>query len=31
MLMGKINRSSELVETTLGEALTHLRRYTLAP
>jgi TetR/AcrR family transcriptional regulator, transcriptional repressor for nem operon len=29
MLMGKINRSSEQVETTLGEALTHLRRYAV--
>jgi TetR/AcrR family transcriptional repressor of nem operon len=30
MLMGKINRNSEQVETTLWEALTHLRRYAVA-
>jgi TetR/AcrR family transcriptional repressor of nem operon len=29
MLIGKINRNSEQVETTLGEALTHLRRYAV--
>ena len=29
MLMGKINRNSELVEATVGEALTHLRRYAV--
>jgi AcrR family transcriptional regulator len=29
MLLGKIDRNSELVETTIGEALTHLRRYAV--
>jgi hypothetical protein len=31
MLMGKIKRSSRLVETMIGEALSHLRRSVLAP
>lgn len=31
MLMGKIKRDSEPVETTVREALTHLKRYGVAP
>jgi len=31
MLMGKINRNSALVETTVDEALIHLRRYVPTP
>ena len=31
MLMGKIKRDSQPVETTVREALTHLKRYTIAP
>ena len=31
MLMGKIQRSSELAETTIREALAHLKRYAVPP
>ena len=31
MLMGKIKRASQPVETTVREALTHLKRYAIAP
>jgi len=31
MLMGKINRSSQPVETTVREALAHLKRYAVSP
>jgi TetR/AcrR family transcriptional regulator, transcriptional repressor for nem operon len=31
MLLGKIKRDSEPVETTVREALVHLKRYTVAP
>src|SRR5262245_61355783 len=31
MLMGKIKRDSQPVETTVREALTHLKRYVIAP
>jgi len=31
MLMGKIKRDSQPVETTVREALTHLKRYVVAP
>src|SRR5215471_5788466 len=31
MLMGKIKRDSQPVETTVREALTHLRRYVITP
>jgi TetR/AcrR family transcriptional repressor of nem operon len=31
MLLGKIKRSSQTVETTVREALAHLKRYALAP
>ena len=31
MLMGKIKRSSQTVETTVGEALAHLKSYSVKP
>jgi AcrR family transcriptional regulator len=31
MLMGRIKRNSQAVETTVREALTHLKRYAVAP
>jgi TetR/AcrR family transcriptional repressor of nem operon len=31
MLMGKIQRSSQVAEASIREALTHLRRYAVAP